>query len=126
MDNLRYTISKIKKNYSLVEGKLIDVTSVEEKPVILNNFSIRQNYPNPFNGFTQISFSIYKTSRVRLNIYDMLGKNITVLFNKEFGPGEYSLDFNANDFSQSLSTGVYFYSLQSAESVLTKKMVYLK
>ena len=126
MDNLRYTISSIIKSYSLNEGKLIDLTHVGEEPKKSNKYSLSQNYPNPFNGSTQISFAVYETSNISLNIYDMLGQKIAELFNKEFGPGEYSLDFNANDFSHPLSTAVYFYSLQSAESVLTKKMVYLK
>ena len=126
MDNLRYTISKIKKNYSLEEGKLINLTLVEDKPNIENRYSLSQNYPNPFNSSTKISFAIYETSHIRLNVYDVLGKKIAELLNKEIEPGEYSLDYDANSAGYLLSSGIYFYSLLSAESVDTKKMVYLK
>jgi len=72
------------------------------------------------------TFSRITKLQIKLNIYDVLGKKIAELFNKEIKPGEYSLDYNANNFDHSLSSGIYFYSLQSAESVDTKKMVYLK
>ncbi|MDD5360796.1 MAG: T9SS type A sorting domain-containing protein [Ignavibacteria bacterium] len=87
-----------------------------------DNFYMKQNYPNPFNSATQIVFGIKKKGLYNLKIYDVTGKLISEIFNQNFEPGEYKTDFHADN----LSSGVYFYKLESNNSIITKKFVLLK
>jgi hypothetical protein len=59
---------------------------------------------------------------VTLKVYDIFGREIATLTNKEFDAGEHSIQFNAND----LSTGVYFYRLQAGNFIEQKKMILIK
>ena len=86
------------------------------------NFSLRQNYPNPFNPSTVIRFSIAKTSRVTLTVYNILGQKVATLVNENLGVGNHEVNFNA----ASLSSGVYFYTLNAGSFIQTKKMLLLK
>ncbi len=85
-------------------------------------FELSQNYPNPFNPTTKINFSIPKQSFVTLKVFDMLGREVAELLNKELSPNNYSIDFNASNFS----SGVYFYKLESAEFTEVKRMMLIK
>ena len=85
-------------------------------------FKLMQNYPNPFNPSTEISYSIPKSGYVKLTIYNVLGEKITELVNGYQSAGNHSYQFNANN----LSSGIYFYSLQTGNLVQTKKMILLK
>jgi len=85
-------------------------------------YNLSQNYPNPFNPVTKIDYSIPKNSLVTLKIYDLIGKEVETLVNKEMSPGNYSIDFNASK----LSSGVYFYKLTSGNFTQTRKMILVK
>ncbi len=89
-------------------------------------YKLFQNFPNPFNPTTNIGFRIAGSGLVTLKIFDINGKEISELFNKELKPGEYNLDWNASGFS----SGVYFYKLTviSGKEVFTetKKAVMIK
>ena len=85
-------------------------------------FELKQNYPNPFNPTTNIKYSIGKKTKVTLKVYDMLGREIATLINKEQTPGNYAVEFDA----LSLSSGVYFYTLKAGEFTATKKMILMK
>jgi hypothetical protein len=89
---------------------------------IPSKYSLSQNYPNPFNPVTMISFSIPVSGNVKLVIYDMLGKEIAVLSNEFRSAGNYDVDFNASG----LSSGAYFYKLESGSFSEIKKMVLIK
>ena len=80
------------------------------------------NYPNPFNPSTKISYTISKPAHTTLRVYDVLGNEIATLVNGDKHAGKYEVEFNASN----LSSGVYFYKLQSGEMVQTRKMVVLK
>jgi hypothetical protein len=72
------------------------------------DFKLYQNYPNPFNPRTNIRYEIRsQMSEVRLLVFDVNGKEVSVLVNKEQGAGTYEVDFSGNG----LSSGVYFYQL---------------
>lgn len=86
------------------------------------SFSLSQNFPNPFNPSTSIKFNIPKSSFVQLTIYDVLGKEVTKLVNKELKIGSYSIDWNGSNYS----SGVYFYKLQAGDFTQTKIMMLLK
>jgi hypothetical protein len=89
---------------------------------IPKNFTLSQNYPNPFNPSTQITFSLPKASDVKLVVFDILGREVATLVNGFKQAGTHSIEFNAS----SLSSGVYFYRLESGTFTDTKKMLLLK
>ena len=81
-----------------------------------------QNYPNPFNPATTISYQIPKDGHVTIKIFDAIGREVTTLVD-EFKPsGRYSVKFDASR----LSSGIYFYSIRSAEYTAVKKMSLIK
>ncbi len=103
-------------------------TSVKDEP-IPHSFELYQNYPNPFNPETKIKFTLpdVKTGhapslQTQLFVYDLLGNEIATLINSKLEPGTYEINFSAAD----LSSGIYFYSLNYGNNVLTKKMTVLK
>lgn len=80
------------------------------------------NYPNPFNPTTNIRYNIPKESFVTIKVFDVLGKEIVTLINEYKHEGKYEIEFNA----VSLTSGIYYYRLQSGDFVQTKKMILLK
>ena len=101
--------------------------SIDSPSNLPANFSLSQNYPNPFNPTTAIEFSLKKAGDVKLSIYDILGRQIKSLQSGRMDVGTHSLIWNATDESGNLVTsGVYFYRLESSEGSLTKSMVLLK
>jgi hypothetical protein len=89
---------------------------------ILNEFKLYTNYPNPFNSATSIKFDIPKESNVKLVVYDVLGKEITVLMNYKIQAGRYEVVWDGTDHP----SGVYFFRMITNEYVETKKMVLIK
>jgi hypothetical protein len=87
------------------------------------DYKLGQNYPNPFNPTTNIYFALKNTEHATVTIYNMLGQHVATLFNGEATANQmYSLTFDAKD----LSSGIYFYSLQSATRNEVKKMMLMK
>ena len=99
-----------------------NVTSVSGKQLQPGVFALAQNYPNPFNPTTNISYSLNKNGMVRLSVFDILGREVAVLVNDNQAAGQHEVRFSANG----LSSGIYFYKLQQANEVTTKKMMLLK
>ncbi len=98
-------------------------TGVQGASAIPEEFSLLQNYPNPFNPQTTIFYSIPQTSTVTLKVYDLMGREVAILIqNERKAPGNYEISFNASN----LSSGVYFYKLQTQSYVETKRMVLIK
>ena len=98
-------------------------TGISDKnPNILNSFSLLQNYPNPFNPTTVINFTLGAEGMTKLVVYNSLGQQVKVLLNENMKVGSYSVPFNASN----LTSGVYFYKLQSNNQVEVKKMLLLK
>ncbi|CAF3730991.1 unnamed protein product [Rotaria sp. Silwood1] len=89
-------------------------------------FSLAQNYPNPFNPTTKINFSIPKSGYVTLKVYDILGNEVSNLVNENLSTGTYSVDFNAAVSGNALSSGVYFYRLNTSDFTEVKKMYLVK
>jgi hypothetical protein len=90
-------------------------------------FSLYQNYPNPFNPETQIGYRLAAGGFITLKIYDLLGREIKTLVNKEQPMGSYSVSWNGTDaFGNQAPSGIYLYTLKTGKSVLSKKMVLLK
>jgi len=85
-------------------------------------FILFQNYPNPFNPVTEINYTVPISGNVLIRIFDVLGREVTTLIDEEKSVGNYSIEFNATN----LSSGIYFYTMQSIEFIETRKMVLLK
>jgi len=107
--------------YTFIGNKMSPITDVEISSVPLT-YSLSQNYPNPFNPTTQIQYSIEKEGNVTLKVYDILGRQVAELVNKFQQPGIYNVTFDASK----LSTGVYFYKLESGPFIDIKKMILIK
>jgi hypothetical protein len=103
-------------------SEICPLTSVPSESSVTLQFKLLQNYPNPFNLTTTIPFLLPQRTNVTLKVYDVFGKEIATLINKEYDAGEHSIQFNAND----LSTGVYFYRLQAGNFIEQKKMILIK
>lgn len=87
-----------------------------------NAYTLSQNYPNPFNPTTNIEYSIPKSGYVTLKVYNILGQEVTSLYQGYQKAGSYKVDFNASK----LSSGVYLYRLEAGNVSITKKLILMK
>jgi len=85
-------------------------------------FKLFQNYPNPFNPSTNIRFDIPKDSEVKIAVFDVVGREVQVLANSFMQAGSYEVNFD----SSSLSSGVYFYTIEAGDFKSIKKMILIK
>jgi len=104
------------------------ITSVmEKKSRRIVSYRLYNNYPNPFNPQTRICYQIPHKSLVTLKIYDLLGREIKTLVNKEQNEGLYDIKWNGeNLFGQSVSSGVYLFRLKVGDYCESKKMTLLR
>jgi len=85
-------------------------------------FLLNQNYPNPFNPSSKITYQLPTAGFVKLTVFDLLGKEVSVIVQEHQQPGTYEVDFDASN----QSSGVYFYKLQTEKYSDTKKMIIIK
>lgn len=89
---------------------------------VADKFELKQNYPNPFNPSTNISFNLPKNSFVSLKVFDIMGREVAKLVSQSMNAGNYSVEFDGSK----LSSGVYFYKLESDNFSEVKKMSLIK
>jgi len=90
-------------------------------------WSLAQNYPNPFNPSTTIEFSLERASRVRLQVFNILGRVVVNLHEGMLAAGPHAIVWDGRDESgESVSTGIYLYRLEAADYTQSKKMMLLK
>jgi hypothetical protein len=94
----------------------------DEIKAVPSLFKLSQNYPNPFNPVTKIEYTIAKTAKVELKVYDVLGKEVATLVNEVKNNGAHTVEFNASQ----LSSGLYFYKIKSGSFTCSKKMLLIK
>jgi hypothetical protein len=99
---------------------LIGINTINEN--IPSKYLLNQNYPNPFNPATTIKFSVPVAGHIKLSVYDILGREIEVLANKNISAGSYSVIWDASNYT----SGIYFYRLEGSDFTETKKMVLIK
>ncbi len=107
------------------------LTSIDQDPgtaAVPASFALEQNYPNPFNPTTTIEYNLNAASKVTLTIYNALGQVVNILVNTETQKaGSYSIQWNGRDGSgRFVSSGLYFYRLDSDNQTMSKKMLLLK
>ncbi len=106
-----------------IMNDLLGIVSVEEDVSTTPfSFQLEQNYPNPFNPVTTISYLLPSRSEVRLTIYNILGEEITRLFDGIQPGGFHRITWDASG----VSSGIYFYRIQAGDFVQTRKMLLLK
>ena len=101
---------------------------VGDNESIPDYFALHQNYPNPFNPSTQISFDVPQgAEHIMLNVYNILGQNVSTLVNGVMNPGQYTMEWNATDeVGNPVASGIYFYELRSASFTARKKMLLIR
>jgi len=101
----------------------LDITGIDgEFDIRPETFSLSQNYPNPFNPTTKINFSVAKTGKVQIVIYNTLGQKVFTLVNANKLAGNYTIELNASQ----LASGLYFYEMITGDYRATKKMLVMK
>ncbi|RKY53797.1 MAG: hypothetical protein DRP89_05735, partial [Candidatus Neomarinimicrobiota bacterium] len=85
------------------------------------------NYPNPFNGQTNFKFEIFKPGKVKLCIYNIMGKEVRLICNNGLEQGKYNLEWDGTDASgHYVSSGIYICQLQKDGICLSKKVLLVK
>jgi hypothetical protein len=120
-----YTVTRggITKLGPFAVGRFKYITGVNNQSEdIPLKFQLSQNYPNPFNPETRISYALPVASSVRLAVYDLLAREVTMLVNETKPAGKYEVTWNA----KGLASGIYFYRLQAGSFIKTEKLILLK
>jgi hypothetical protein len=91
------------------------------------SIELRQNYPNPFNPVTEICFELPHSSDVDLTVYDVQGRRVRTLVTGTLTAGAKRVTWDGRDVGgNSVSSGVYFYTLRTPSQTISKKMILLK
>ncbi len=122
--NPSYTINSM--NNVIVQSAIFDTIP----PIGIQNlntgvpmvFDMHQNYPNPFNPVTKIKFDLPKESNVSIKVYDIIGNEVTSIFNGNLKAGFYEADFNGSSYA----SGVYFYRIDAGDFTSVKRMILVK
>lgn len=114
--------------WELIDEKIgAGATSIEDVNELPTEFVLKQNYPNPFNPSTRIEFFLPEAGNVRLEIFDILGRRVAELVNRQLSTGLNSVEWNGkDDLGREVSSGMYIYQVRYGTTVLSKKMMLLK
>ncbi len=116
---------------SFTNGRGVYIRNINNQDSILTgvsntnlklDYKLSQNYPNPFNPSTNIKYSVSKTANVKITIFDLAGKKVAELVNEKKSPGIYDVIFNGSN----ISSGIYFYRMETENFTETKKMILIK
>jgi hypothetical protein len=116
-------------SYNNIQSLYDFVSDVEDEleNLVPQQFNLVQNYPNPFNSQTNIQFEIPISSKIRVDIFNILGQKVRTLLDDQKTPGYYSINWNGeNDFGEAVNSGIYLLKLSSEKYSSAKKMVLLK
>jgi hypothetical protein len=105
--------------------EVLSPTDVNEDGDIANlpaSLVLSQNYPNPFNPSTLIEYAVPKAGKIKLEVFNIIGQSVAVLFEGATSPGVHRVKFEASNYP----SGIYFYRLEHSSGTLTKKMVLIK
>ncbi len=116
LNELRTAIKLSREKYQSL------ISSINERDDVPREFKLYQNYPNPFNPKTTISYDVAVESKAVLKVYDIIGREIATLVDEIKSPGYYKVEFNGTN----LSSGIYFYTMQSGKIFFVRKMLLVK
>ncbi len=124
-ENIFFTSGRAEGNYHAIIFKSTNGGNVfvsQTGTELPSSFKLYQNYPNPFNPSTRINFDISKPGFVKISVYNLLGREVSVSVNEYLNTGSYTTGWDASAHP----SGVYFYKLESGNYSETKKMLLLK
>jgi plastocyanin len=98
------------------------LSSSPEPPSIATEIRLEQNYPNPFNSETALRFSLPFATDVKLSVLNVLGQPVSQIFNGPLNSGTHQFLFDASR----LSSGMYYYRLETPRATLARKMYLVK
>jgi hypothetical protein len=125
----------LKKLTTSLKYKFIDNKSVQinkgigniDLEILPDKFKLFQNYPNPFNGETVIKYELPKSGKVKIKIYDLVGKEVFSESYYNQKPGIKKFTWNGKDNRKNVvSSGVYFFQISTGENIKRMKMILLK
>lgn len=108
------------KTMTGAEGSISEVAN--EPSHLLLKYSLDQNYPNPFNPSTVIEFTTENYGHVTIKVFDLLGREVADIFDKEISAGRHKITFNAS----ALPSGTYIYRLEAGGAITARKMILVK
>ena len=108
--------------YAIVNGQVFGQPTSIEKMINPYKFSLEQNFPNPFNPSTTIKYTLAKSEKVKIEVFNLLGQNLKTLVDQRMSAGAHSTDFISNE----LPTGVYLYKIEAGKYQDVKKMILLR
>ena len=112
-----YPINKF--TFDILHDTLGNPNIIEKTNNIPLEFTLKQNYPNPFNPSTTIKYTLQKSLKVKLEIFNLLSQKIETILNKQMPAGSNEIEFTA----KSLPSGVYLYRIEAGKYREVKKMV---
>jgi hypothetical protein len=98
------------------------LTGIGSNTNLPDKYSLEQNYPNPFNSMTNFKFTMLNAGIAEIKVFDITGKEVGVIVNRDYQPGTYEIRYDAKN----LSSGVYFYRMKAGNFSETKKFILLK
>lgn len=104
------------------EFETADVTSSDHLTNVPESYELRQNYPNPFNPVTQIRYALPEATDVTLEVFDVLGRRLSVLVNEQQQAGWHEISFDASRYS----SGIYIYRISAGDFRQTRQMMLIK
>jgi hypothetical protein len=108
---------------AIINGRLFGtIVTLDDDQTLPQVFYLSHNYPNPFNPSTKINWQVPVGSWQTLQVFDVLGNEVTTLVDEYKPAGTYGITFNAED----LQSGIYFYLLKAGDFAETKKMILIK
>ncbi|HZW38654.1 MAG TPA: T9SS type A sorting domain-containing protein [Ignavibacteriaceae bacterium] len=110
--------SKIVSTVSTLAPVITDVVNLNNS----QQYFLYQNYPNPFNPTTKVNYIVPKTSKVKIDVYDILGNLVKNIINEDKSEGKYEVEIDLSAFS----SGVYLYRIQTDNYTESKKMMLIK
>jgi hypothetical protein len=133
-DKLPQNISYMPKNateykeiYNTITNKIMTINDDFDTDTEISPVPSLSNYPNPFNPETNIAFTLSNESNVKLSIYNLKGQKVKSLISSRFTKGQHSIIWNGRDNNNSdVSSGIYFYKLETDSKTITKKMILMK
>jgi hypothetical protein len=127
-ENLRFIYNDIEAELSIEYTGTMELAKVDlEFRFIPEAYALRQNYPNPFNPVTTITYDLADAGFVSLKIYNMLGQEVINLVSADRKAGVHTVQWNGTGHTgHPVSSGVYFYILNTDQFKSVKKMVFMK
>jgi len=123
VDISNVVVSGPKGNIASVSSNVISA----EVKLVPGVFALHQNYPNPFNPLTEIQFDIPSATQINVSIFNLMGQKVKTLVNEQVAPGYHAVQWDGtNENGFSVSTGMYFYTLNTGNHSAMKKMLFLK